>query len=600
LHIVGTERHDARRIDNQLRGRAGRQGDPGSSRFFLSLEDDLMRVFAPEWVSKFLAAMGMKDGEAIESPMVSRQIQKAQKRVEERHFDSRKNLLEYDEVMDTQRKEVYGFRQRILEGANCKVHILKMLDKQIELAVERFLDPEYGAGSFAEFAANRLGVEFDGSDFYRSDYTAADKSAHEKSLKAVNVQVQEAIDENLGSEDAKEWNWQALANQVNARWAVKASDRDLKKIGKDALSEYLREKGVETVEAIDLTEGKAFLEPDWGRKSLGDWARLKFGIKLTAEELADKNEGQIKELLHGRVLDLYRDREIAFPVTAAMAQFMADRPQQGGVPGGQRYNREGLYQWAGGRFPAAKDKLSEEEFRIDARHRLQERLLEISRSLYPAKHEEAIDDKLEEEFRGATKSEAEDAKELATWAKAELGVEIPDADLTGVIREKARDVLWNAFDEKYRPEMRGVERSLLLSLLDSAWKSHLLTMDHLRSGIGLWGYAQEDPKTKYKQEGMREFKAMWEAMEDKVTDTIFRVEDSPAFQASMWVINETRHDAAPKLTAQGNGQQALANGASDKKPEPIRNRGTKVGRNDPCPCGSGKKYKNCCMKSAAV
>src|SRR5205085_9637784 len=154
LHIIGTERHDARRIDNQLRGRAGRQGDPGSSRFYLSLEDDLMRIFAGEWVSGLLQRLGMQEGEAIESRMVSRRIEAAQKKVEERHFDSRKHLLEYDEVMDKQRKEVYGFRQRILEGANCKALVLGMLDKQIDLAAERFLDDDYGAATFAEFASN--------------------------------------------------------------------------------------------------------------------------------------------------------------------------------------------------------------------------------------------------------------------------------------------------------------------------------------------------------------------------------------------------------------------------------------------------------------
>src|SRR5262249_55284605 len=115
LHIIGTERHESRRIDNQLRGRAGRQGDPGSSRFFLSLEDDLMRKFAGEWVSAVLTRLGMQEGEAIESRMVSRRIEGAQKKVEERNFDIRKNLLEYDEVMDEQRKRVYSFRQSLLE-----------------------------------------------------------------------------------------------------------------------------------------------------------------------------------------------------------------------------------------------------------------------------------------------------------------------------------------------------------------------------------------------------------------------------------------------------------------------------------------------------
>src|SRR5207253_7477970 len=167
LHIVGTERHEARRIDNQLRGRAGRQGDPGSSRFYLSLEDDLMRIFAGEWVKNMLTRLGMEDGQAIESRMVSRRIEGAQKKVEERNFDIRKNLLEYDEVMDHQRKKVYGYRQEILDGGNCKIRILDMIDGQIRLAVDKFLDEEYGAACFTEFAANRLGVEFDPSDFSR-------------------------------------------------------------------------------------------------------------------------------------------------------------------------------------------------------------------------------------------------------------------------------------------------------------------------------------------------------------------------------------------------------------------------------------------------
>jgi preprotein translocase subunit SecA len=119
LHVIGTERHEARRIDLQLRGRCGRQGDPGSSRFYLSLEDDLMRIFAGEWVKNILKRLGMEYGQSIESKMVTRRIEGAQKKVEERNFDIRKNLLEYDEVMDEQRKRVYSYRQRILAGADC-------------------------------------------------------------------------------------------------------------------------------------------------------------------------------------------------------------------------------------------------------------------------------------------------------------------------------------------------------------------------------------------------------------------------------------------------------------------------------------------------
>ncbi len=116
LHIVGTERHEARRIDNQLRGRAGRQGDPGSSRFFVSLEDELMRIFMAEWVRKFMLRAGLGNGEPIESGMVSRAIERAQKKVEEHNFEARKHVLEYDEVMDEQRKLIYNQRQEVLEG----------------------------------------------------------------------------------------------------------------------------------------------------------------------------------------------------------------------------------------------------------------------------------------------------------------------------------------------------------------------------------------------------------------------------------------------------------------------------------------------------
>jgi preprotein translocase subunit SecA len=125
LHIFGTERHEARRIDNQLRGRAGRQGDPGSSRFYLSLEDDLMRIFAKEWVSKLLQRLGMEEGIPIESRLITRRIETAQKAVEAQNFEARKHLLEYDDVMNKQREAVYGLRRQLLEGVEQKILILE-------------------------------------------------------------------------------------------------------------------------------------------------------------------------------------------------------------------------------------------------------------------------------------------------------------------------------------------------------------------------------------------------------------------------------------------------------------------------------------------
>src|SRR5256714_561365 len=125
LHILGTERHESRRVDNQLRGRAGRQGDPGSSRFYLSLEDDLMRIFAKEWVSNLLQRLGMEEGVPIESRLISRRIEAAQKAVEAQNFEARKHLLEYDDVMNKQREAVYGLRRQLLEGVDQKDLILE-------------------------------------------------------------------------------------------------------------------------------------------------------------------------------------------------------------------------------------------------------------------------------------------------------------------------------------------------------------------------------------------------------------------------------------------------------------------------------------------
>ncbi len=139
LHILGTERHEARRVDNQLRGRAGRQGDPGSSQFFLSLEDDLFRKFAPPWMKGMLQKMGLKEGERIESRLVSRAIGKAQKNVENHNFDIRKNLVDYDQVRAEQRRVIYTLRQRILEGEDMRATVVDMARGRIADAVARFL-----------------------------------------------------------------------------------------------------------------------------------------------------------------------------------------------------------------------------------------------------------------------------------------------------------------------------------------------------------------------------------------------------------------------------------------------------------------------------
>ena len=142
LHILGTERHEARRIDNQLRGRSGRQGDPGSSRFYLSLEDDLMRIFASDRISGIMQSLGMEEGVPIESKLITRQIERAQKQVEARNFEIRKHLLEYDDVMNKQREAIYAIRRDLLEGADQREYILELANDILTDLMEKYAPRE--------------------------------------------------------------------------------------------------------------------------------------------------------------------------------------------------------------------------------------------------------------------------------------------------------------------------------------------------------------------------------------------------------------------------------------------------------------------------
>jgi len=142
LHVLGTERHEARRIDNQLRGRCARQGDPGSSKFFISLEDDLMRIFGSDRISGLMQKLGMQEGEEIQHPLVSKALETAQRRVESRNFEIRKHLLEYDDVMNRQREIIYGERDRVLKGENLREHIFEMLEDVTESLLLRYVNPD--------------------------------------------------------------------------------------------------------------------------------------------------------------------------------------------------------------------------------------------------------------------------------------------------------------------------------------------------------------------------------------------------------------------------------------------------------------------------
>ncbi len=351
LHVLGTERHESRRIDNQLRGRSGRQGDPGSSRFFLSLEDDLLRIFGAERISGLMKRLGMEEGEAIEARMLSGAIERAQRKVEVRNFDIRKHLLEYDDVMNKQRESIYRWRTRILASKD-------MREQYLELA--------------NELAAEIVAVSFPGK----------------------------------GGGDVE-----GYVREVQAQFAIA-------------------------------------LEP------------------ASAELVAGDREQVLEKLL------------------AAV------------------------------------------EARLD--------------------------------------------EKVAMFADIE-----------------------RQYADFRPPSFNGIARGILLQTLDQLWKDHLLTMDHLKEGVGLQGYAGKDPKRVYQTEGFELFRAMFDRIGARAVEQLYRVMiELPSPER----IQELRAAEEARRAAQSRKLQEVHAGSPSEAPvaaQTVTREGPKVGRNDPCPCGSGKKYKKC-------
>ena len=233
LAIIGTERHESRRIDNQLRGRAGRQGDPGSSQFFLSLEDDLLRIFGGDNIKKFMEKMGLEEDEQLRSSMVSSAIQKAQKRVEERNFDIRKYVLEYDDVMNQQRKVVYEQRRKILEGQDMKDQILNMVDMLINHGLETYANPKLYPEEW----------DFDALIKYCEKYFLApgevkldeieNMSREEIGRKLMDIahETYEAREKSIGSSMMRELEKAVMLKVVDSKWMEHLDDMDMLKEG---------------------------------------------------------------------------------------------------------------------------------------------------------------------------------------------------------------------------------------------------------------------------------------------------------------------------------------------------------------------------------
>lgn len=257
LAIIGTERHESRRIDNQLRGRAGRQGDPGSSQFFLSLDDDLLRIFGGDNIKKFMEKMGLDEDEEIKSKMVSNAIRKAQQRVENRNFETRKYVLEYDDVMNQQRQVLYEQRRRILEGEDMKNQILRMVDELINHAMNTYADEklypeEWDLAGLLKYCEKYFLVP---GEITVEQIEDMSREEIQKLLVKTAHDTYESREKSIGSELMRELEKAVMLKVVDAKWMEHLDNMDMLKEGINLRSYGQRNPIVEyKVEAFDIFE----------------------------------------------------------------------------------------------------------------------------------------------------------------------------------------------------------------------------------------------------------------------------------------------------------------------------------------------------------
>ena len=623
LHVIATERHTARRIDNQLRGRAGRQGDPGSSRFYVSLQDDLMKMFAGEWTIKVLGFLGMEENMAIEDPRISKGILRAQKKVEERNYLGRKNLLEYDDVMDAQRTSFYGMRQQVLEGRDVPAVIWKMIGDAINDAVKKFITQDYVAATVAEWARTNFETNLDAGDFKgKRDIRDLERYIKDQSKAEAETNITSTLGEFTGEDetDTKTWDTKGLASWAMSRFHVNLSQAQIRKTTPEDIEEQLRVAAIEQIDARDVSGLMKYLEPLFAEGELAGWARDKFGIELTAQEIADTaNKSRsgvpadaIVALIEQRARAAYARRDIEYPVQHVLTFAF-------GGPDGSTdnpYAADFVRNWTRSKYGV---EISTEEIRATPIRELHDRLCTLQEQYTTGgKLKDDLDKIMAAGDSRAAKLAAfnerfgigltEDAMNPETMPPALRALVGESKDPHENAPRDDRETFTKIATGYLRKELTDLEQYVLIQIFDQSWKDHLYAMDMLKSGIGLQAFAEQDPRVLYKKEGFEYFQQMMAGIRDKVTDLIFRAR----VQGQTPTKSNYRETAATHETAGsygvsenlaataevGEGKSALEDGAAVATATIVRD-AEKVGRNDLCPCGSGKKYKKCCGATAA-
>ena len=578
LHILGTERHEARRIDNQLRGRCGRQGDAGSSQFFLCFDDDLMRVFAPEWTVKALSWIGWEEGQPIYHKRISKGIEKAQKKVEEKNFEVRKSLLEYDEVMDYQRKIFYSRRRHILAGKGLKDVITEMIRSAIAKNCDTILDEAYPYNCIVEWARTNFGADLKPADIAgtQADEIELMMKTHAKEAAANNISL--SMGEYLEDYSAPQtWDIQGLCKWAMSAFSVNLSPNKVKQQSPEEIEEQLIEAAAEQIDKKDASQLAEFLKEDYALRMFAEWAWAKFDMKLDIAQLRDLSKKQIQDRLIEQAAEKYKRREVEYPVEFAMNMVF-------GPQGPNVYAFEALANWANKKYNADFQTDQIQNAKPKDLHR---QLLKLSEEFNNGHLDRELNDKIS----------ALRVPELVEWANERLGLSLTEDDL--LEGPELKDQLSRLGREFLRRELSDLERYVLIQVYDSSWKDHLYTMDHLKNSIWTRSFAEKDPKTEYKREGFRMFEEMLESVEDRVTDIIFRVRlEAGARARNVWNVSRTSHDEVGQFAMAERQRAAAQAPQGEVKVKQIKLEQPKVGRNDPCPCGSGKKYKKCCGKNA--
>ncbi|MSR44768.1 MAG: preprotein translocase subunit SecA [Phycisphaerales bacterium] len=644
LHIVGTERHESRRIDNQLRGRSGRQGDQGQSRFFLALDDELMKMFAGKTTLNVLSRFGMKEGDSIEAPMLSRAVESAQRKVEERNFQIRKTILDYDEPMEVQRRDFYGRRQPILEGRGIKQAVFAFIDEAVADAVAIYLSPLHVPGTISQWVWEAFGVMIDAERFKGKDREQVLKTVTVDTLEEASGQITVTIGEYIPDDsDPAEWDRAGVIEWAMKSYGAVITDEVIDAEGRQGVVQRLEAAVQERYAKIDLSPLEPFLQPGYGARDLLHWAQRMLGTPLDEallEGIREPHEATAR--LRTAIHDAYGRRELEYPIDFAI-EFVNLNIQAFPEPALTQFCG-----WARGRYeldwnprslpstdPAELKKLLLAEARTWDAQRISDRVTRVLASLTNADGSPVADP----EQRTAA---------IEHWVQQTLFVRLTPSERAEVSADPVA-FLNQRFARLLREELEQFERFVLLQILDQAWKDHLHAMDQTRDSISFRSFSQKDPRIEFKKESSRHFGEMLASIRERVTDLVFKGKLSPQQMRppTPAVAQIGASTGAPSATQSANSAtdatSAAPVGTGSELPAgapiaavvptqaqerdiaiadragtpPARSAAalagtttnmtrprvvvapdapSAVGRNEPCPCGSGKKYKQCCGK----